>query len=114
MTGGGLAGGGSVVVPSSSSSAHVTSSTTHPTQPANPTSIHSHTDGNSVMMSEGKKPKMGKKKHQSVPSSSSNKELPSWIFDIDEYDDEDESSPTINSQKTLFEELEIDPTHIYK
>lgn len=52
-----------------------------------------------------------------VSSSSSKKsnankaELPSWIFDLEEYDDiEDEQG----QQRTLFEELEIDPAHIYK
>lgn len=35
-------------------------------------------------------------------------ELPNWMFDID---DEDESA---NSSKTLFQELEIDPGHIYR
>jgi hypothetical protein len=35
-------------------------------------------------------------------------ELPNWIFDID---DEDESA---TSSRTLFQELEIDPGHIYR
>lgn len=35
-------------------------------------------------------------------------ELPSWLFDIDE-DDEEFSNDT-----TLLQELEIDPEHIYK
>lgn len=35
-------------------------------------------------------------------------ELPNWMFDID---DEDE---TISSSKSLFQELEIDPNHIYR
>lgn len=35
-------------------------------------------------------------------------ELPNWMFDVDDEDD----SPSTN--RTLFQELEIDPTHIFK
>lgn len=56
------------------------------------------------------------KLHAPSSSSSSSKkskppkaELPSWIFDLEEYDDIEE-----DGSRTLFEELEIDPTHIYK
>jgi hypothetical protein len=35
-------------------------------------------------------------------------ELPSWIFDVDDNDEEDET------RTSLLQELEIDPTHIYR
>jgi hypothetical protein len=49
-------------------------------------------------------------------SSTEQRELPNWIFDIsaddDEDDDEDEGGNQV--KKSLMEELEIDPKHIYR
>jgi hypothetical protein len=46
----------------------------------------------------------------SATSSSSGHPLPSWIFDIDDNDDNND----LPNQKSLLEELEIDPNHIYR
>jgi hypothetical protein len=46
--------------------------------------------------------------HSDLLNSETRHDLPNWLFDIED-EDRDESN-----QKSLLEELEIDPRHIYR